>query len=104
MLDQRHREMGDVDPDPPPLEPLRHRDCRPTPAEGVENRVTFVAARLDDPLQEGFGLLRGVAETFISLSEADVPPEVADRNPFLLVEVPLVAGDPLTLSRHYDPP
>ena len=56
---------SDVHSDPFALEPLSHGNGRPTTAVGVENNVAFVAARRDNAFQQGFRLLRRIAEPFL---------------------------------------
>ena len=55
--------MGDVDADPLAVEPLGHGDGRAATAERIEHHVALVAACLDDPFEQGFGLLRGVTQS-----------------------------------------
>ena len=62
VLLQRDGQVGDVDADPAPAQLLRGRDRGAAAAERVEHHVAGVAAGLDDALQEGKGLLGGVAE------------------------------------------
>ena len=64
VLHQGNCQIGDVNSDPFPAESLGHRDGRAAATERVEHHVALVAARLDDALQQGFRLLRGVAKTF----------------------------------------
>lgn len=43
MLDQCHREMGDIDPNPLSIQALGHCDSSATPTEWVKNDISFVA-------------------------------------------------------------
>ena len=63
------------------LQRLRDDDGRAAAAEGVEHHVAFVAAGLDDALQQCFGLLGGVAEALgaCALMGRDVVPYIAER-------------------------
>ena len=83
-------EVGDIDPDPAPIQTFGHDNGSPTAAKGVKNNVLLAAASLYDPLQEGLGLLRGVTEALLLRSIWDVVPYVLEREAFLLVEITLL--------------
>ena len=83
VLDQRDGQVGDVDADPAAFEPLRDGDSRPAAAEGIEHEVAFVAAGFDDPFQQGFGLLSGIAEA-LSCSRGFMPVNVVPQRPALV--------------------
>ena len=67
LLDEADGEVGDVDADPAAIEALRGGDGSAATAEGIENYVAFVGAGLDDAFEQGFGLLRWVAEALLGL-------------------------------------
>ena len=64
LLDQADREMGDVDPDPPPPQLLRGMDRGAAAAERIEHDVARVRRGRDDPLEQRDRLLRRIAEAF----------------------------------------
>src|SRR5437588_1798172 len=89
--------IGDVYPDPPPFETLCDRRTGATAAVGVEHHIALVAARLDDALEERFGFLRRVTQTFLALDPAqhrNIVPPILVRYPFALIEVPLLIRHP----------
>ena len=59
--------MGYVYADPAALEALGRCDGRAATAEGIEHSFTFVAARLDNAVKQGFWLLRGIAHALSGL-------------------------------------
>ena len=61
LFDHVDGKIGDVDAHPTTVEFFRHRHRSTTAAERIQHHVAFVAAGPDDTLQEGFGLLGGVA-------------------------------------------
>ena len=67
LLDQADGEVGDVDADPLPPELLRRVDGGAAAAERVEHHVAGVGGGGDDALEQGEGLLGGVAEAFLGL-------------------------------------
>ncbi len=67
LLDEGDGEMRNVDADPAAVQALGHVQGGAAAAEGVQHQVAFVAAGSDDALQQGFGLLGGVAEAFFGL-------------------------------------
>ena len=86
---QRDRQMGHVDADPAALQLVRGGDGRAAAAERVEHKVAGVAAGLDDALQEGEGLLGGVAETFLRLGvdRRNVRPDITKWSSTLFVKI-----------------
>ena len=62
LLHQVDGEVGDVNADPAAVQALGHGHGGAAAAEGVEHQVALVAAGVDDALQQGLGLLGGVAE------------------------------------------
>lgn len=64
---QRDRQMGDVDADPLSFKPLGDGDSCPAATERVEDNITLIAAGGDDPFEESFWFLRGVAEPLLRL-------------------------------------
>ena len=65
VADQGDGQVGDVDTDPAAVEALGGDGGGAAAAEGVEDDVALVAAGVDDALQQGLGLLGGVAEAFL---------------------------------------
>lgn len=64
VLLERDRQVGDVDADPVRGRASARRRWSCRSRRRVEHHVAGVAAGRDDALQEGDGLLRGVAEAF----------------------------------------
>ena len=58
MPDEADREVRDIDPEPAALQPFRRRDRGSAPTKRVQDQVPFVAAGLEDALQERFRFLR----------------------------------------------
>ena len=90
--DPARRGQG-VDADPSPAEALGRLQRRAAAAKGVQHDVVPVAAGLDDPLQQGQGFLRWIAESFrvFLLQMADVP-HVAGDYRFVVVIAICLAG------------
>ena len=77
LLDQNVRHLGEVDPDPLPVEGLGRYAGGGAAAEGVEDDVAGVRAGLDDAIEEGEGFLGGVADPFLRNRQArNVSPPV----------------------------
>ena len=78
-------ELAEIGGDPFAPQLLRHR--RAAAAEKVRHQIAFVAARFDDALEQGFGLLGGVAQAFISLRIyiRNVIPNCLKRYPVLRI-------------------
>ena len=87
-----NRERRNVDPRPPAPEPASGIDGRSAPAERVEHEVALVAAGGDDALEQRARLLRRVAEPLghARTDGRDVRPQILERHPRHLVEIPLV--------------
>ena len=75
VLDQTNSKVRNVDTYPLPLQLLCGNNRRPTAAERVKHRIAFVAASLNDALQQGKRLLSGEAEAFgsVRIDDGDVP-------------------------------
>jgi hypothetical protein len=82
LLDQADGQVCDVDPDPVPLELLGRCDGRSAAAKRIEDEIAFVRAGQDDPFEQSFRLLRGIAETFWTTptDQPDISPSLASRS------------------------
>ena len=93
-LDERDRQMRDVDADPATAERLRRDRRRAAAAEGVEDDVALVGRGADDAFQQRLGLLRRVAEALALSAQAskhgNVHPEILHRHALALVKVALL--------------
>jgi hypothetical protein len=65
-LDQCNGKMRDVDADPLPAEFFRGMNGGAAAAKGIEDDVAGVGGGGDDAFEQRDGLLRGVAEAFLS--------------------------------------
>ena len=92
-LDQRNREMRDVDADPCPPQFLRRMNRRPTPAKRIEHEIAFIRRYLNDAFKERKRLLGRIAEAFSSgISHSiDIGPHRPNLLPFFFVEIHLQA-------------
>jgi hypothetical protein len=68
MFDQGDSQVHDVNTDPATLEALTHSDRRATAAKGVEYRIAFVAAGLEDAFEGELRLLCRIAKSFFRLT------------------------------------
>src|SRR5258706_1777401 len=93
LLDEADCEVGNVNSDPPALEPLRDRDGCSASAERIEHNSALIAARPDDALQERLRLLSRVAESLCrsGIERRNVRPDIGQRLSPLLVEETLEA-------------
>ncbi len=80
-------EAAQVAGDPTAIQLLRDRRRGAGAGKAIENKVAFVGRRFDDALEQGFGLLRGVACSFQRdiVHQLDVSPNVLKWKPFDLV-------------------
>ena len=87
-------QISDVDSNPAALEAFGHGNGRATAAEGIENDIPLVAAGLDDPLEESFWLLRGVAQAFLGarVNRVDICPDISREYARHFVKVALQPG------------
>lgn len=74
--------MCDIDSDPASTQSFRHLDRRAASTEGIENHVTLIGRRLDNPLEESFWLLGWVSEPLCGLriDGEDVRPYISHEN------------------------
>ena len=93
--------MGDVYADPGAAQLLRGGDGGAAAAEGVQHHVAGVAAGLDDALQQGHRLLRGVAQRLIAGSLLHIVPVIGNATSLRLIKVQLVLRDRSRLQLNY---
>ena len=61
------RELAEIGGDPFAPELFGHGGGRAAAAEKVGHEIAFVAAGFDDAFEQGFGLLRGIAQSLRGL-------------------------------------
>ena len=95
-LHEGYGEVGYVYAYPPAVEAFGDGDSGAASAEGVEDDVALVAGGVYDALEQGFGLLGGVAEAFAGLraDRVDICHDILNWNPRALVRVSLLTWNP----------
>ena len=78
FFNERDGQMGNINPNPLPSKLLRRVNGGSTAAEGVQDYITFIAARLDDPFKERKRFLCGITKTFLCLgiNRRDICPDI----------------------------
>ena len=81
-LDQLVGFFGDVDTKPVAMMSLRSYASRGASAEGIKYYVSLVRANLDNPLQECYGFLGGIAYALfgLGLNGLDIVPYITHWN------------------------
>lgn len=62
VADKGDGEVGNIDAYPAPFQRLRCGYRCSAPTERIQHDIAFVAARCDDALEQGFWLLRRIAQ------------------------------------------
>src|SRR5437762_10571277 len=105
MLNERDRKMRNVDSDPAPIQLMRGGNGRAAAAEGIKDNIPLVTASFDNPLQQSFGFLRRVSQTFLGLgiNWRNVFPQVLNFVAWLLVEITFQADSAGFILRKIQP-